>query len=263
MEEQEKVGNILKMVEEITKNYFEENTDADVSDLKEILKEFVTNPLFANKLVFQLREKMSGLNKVDDFLWNSIEDEINKYYSKSVRKLSPLYEGRVREYEKRLVELIKQFGVGKGQTPTVSMVLSYLLLHEESGLTQQQLKELTGLSMGSISSNLKTLERALVKTLIKGTRTYKYSLITIPGGSIAELAFKAGEDKKKKTNDAIKYVERKISQLEAVEMRDLKGAKSLINRLDDLLKYLLVRREIIEDLSQEDELIGKITSKFD
>lgn len=261
MEEQEKVGSILRMVQEITKNYFEENIDADVSDLKEILKEFVTNPLFANELVFQLRDKMSGLNKVDEFLWNSIEDEINAYYNESVKKESHLFNGKVREYEKRLVELIKQFGIGKGQTPTVSTVLSYLLLHEESGLTQQQLKELTGLSMGSISSNLKTLERALVKTMIKGTRTYRYSL-TIPGSTLAQLAFKAGQDKKKMTDDAIKFVEKKINKLEALEMRDLRGKKELLNRLDDLLKYLLVRRKVIEDIST-DQIIDKIAKKLD
>ena len=261
MEEQEKIGKILRIVQEITKNYFEENIDSNVSDLKEILKEFVTNPLFSNELVFQLRNKMSELNKIDEFLWNSIEDEINAYYNKSVKKERHLYEGKVREYEKRLVELIMQFGIGKGQTPTISTVLSYLLLHEETGLTQQQLKELTGFSMGSISSNLKALERALAKTLIKGTRTYKYSIV-VQGSTFAQMAFKVGEDKKKVNEDAIKFIEDKISQLKAREMKDLSGAKILLNRMDDVMNYLLARKEVMEDIAQ-DELIEKIVKKLD
>lgn len=261
MEDKDKINKILNLVGDLSKNYFKENIDNDITDLKERLRDFVTNPLFSDDSIYEIRTFMSELDKVDDYLWNSIEDVIAKNYSKYVRKESFNFEGKMRDHEKQLVGIIKEFGVGKNQTPTMSTIISYLLLHEESGLTQQQLKELTGFSMGSISSNLKIMERALVKTLIKGTRTYKYSL-SIPGGSFAQLAFKAGEIKKESNEQAINFIKDKIALLNDGKYVGKLGQKMLVNRLNDLKSYILVRKDILDRISQ-DKLIDKIVKKLD
>jgi len=261
MEDKDKTDKILNLVGELSKKYFRENIDNDITYLKERLRDFVTNPLFSDDSIYEIRTLMSELDKVDDYLWNSIEDVIAKTYSKYVKKESFNFEGKMRDYEKQLVDIIKEFGVGKNQTPTMSTIISYLLLHEESGLTQQQLKELTGFSIGSISSNLKILEQALVKTLIKGTRTYKYSL-SIPGGTFAQLAFKAGELKKESNEQAMNFIEEKIALLNDRKYEGKLGQKMLVNRLNDLRSYILVRKDIFDSISQ-DKLIDKIIKKLD
>ena len=259
MEEQEKTGKIISIVRKITKNYFSENIDNDISDFKKKLREFVSDPLFSDKLTYQLRREMSALDKLDDYLWKSIEEEISEVYSKFAQKKSYLFEGKIREYERRLVEIVKEFGKGKGQTDVFSTVISYLLFHE-NGLTQQQLRELTGFSAGSISNTLKVFERALVKTLIKGTRTYRYSL-SIPGGNFAELALRTSILKKETNDEAIKFIQEKLDTMNSNILKHKKGKNLLLERTNEIMDYLLERREIINEISKPgfmDRIIKKL-----
>ena len=260
MEEQEKISKILCLVRDITKNYFNENIDNDISDLKKKLQEFVSDPLFSDELTYQLRKEMSALDKLDDYLWKSIEEEIIEVYSEFAQKKSYLFEGKIREYEKRLVDIVKEFGKGKGQTDTFSTVISYLLFHE-NGLTQQQLRELTGFSAGSISNTLKIFDRALVKSLIKGTRTYRYSL-SIPGGNFAELALRTSILKKETNDEAIEFVQEKLDALNRNTLHNKKGRNLLLERTNEIMNYLFERRDIINEISKP-EFIDRFIKKLE
>ena len=260
MEEQEKTSKILSLVRQITKNYFNENIDNDILDLKKKLREFVSDPLFSDDLTYQLRKEMSVLDKFDDYLWKSIEQEISDIYSEFAQRKSYLFEGKIREYEKRLVDIVKEFGKGKGQTETFSTVISYLLFHE-NGLTQHQLRELTGYSAGSISNILKIFGKVLVKSLIKGSRTYKYSL-NIPGGSMAQLAVRTSNLKKETNDAAIKFVQEKLDDLNSTILKDKKGKNLLLERTNEIMNYLFERREIINEISKP-EFMDRIIEKLE
>ena len=260
MKEQEKISKILRLVREITKNYFDENIDNDISDLKTKLREFVSDPLFSDNSIFELRKEMSDLEKLDDYLWASMEEEIDETYSKFAQKKSYLFEGKIREYEKKLVEIVKEFGKGKGQTESFSTVIAYLLFHE-NGLTQHQLRELTGYSAGSISNILKSFGKVLEKSLIKGTRTYKYSL-NIPGGSFAQLALKTSEFKKETNEEAIEFVQGKLDLLNDEKLQDKRGRDLLLERTNEIKEYLLERGKIINEISKP-EFLNKILKKME
>ncbi len=260
MEEQKKTSKILSLVRDITKNYFSENIDSNILDFKNKLRDFISDPLFSDELTYQLRKEMSTLDKLDDYLWKSIKEEITEVYSEFAQKKSYLFEGKIREYEKRLVDIVKEFGKGKGQTDTFSTVISYLLFHE-NGLTQNQLRELTGFSAGSISNTLKAFDRALVKSLIKGTRTYRYSL-SIPGGSFAQLALRTSILKKETNDEAIEFVQEKLDALNRNTLHNKKGRNLLLERTNEIMNYLFERRDIINEISKP-EFIDRFIKKLE
>jgi DNA-binding transcriptional regulator GbsR (MarR family) len=260
MEEQEKTSKILSLVQQITKNYFNENIDNDIFDLKKKLREFVSDPLFSDDLIYQLRREMSVLDTLDDYLWKSIEEEINDVYSEFVQRKSYLFEGKIREYERRLVDIVKEFVKGKGQTDTFSTVISYLLFHE-NGLTQHQLRVLTGFSAGSISNTLKIFDQVLVKSLIKGTRTFKYSL-NIPGGNMAQLALRTSNLKKKTNDEAVMFVQEKLDILSSTMLKDKKGRDLLLERTNEIMNYLFERRDLINEISKP-EFMDRIIKKLE
>jgi DNA-binding transcriptional regulator GbsR (MarR family) len=69
-----------------------------------------------------------------------------------------LSEERLRAIEKRLAEIITDFGYLRGRSPKVSKVLAYIYIRRE--VSQHLLRELTGYSLGTISTALQELEKS-------------------------------------------------------------------------------------------------------
>ncbi|MHA1281557.1 MAG: hypothetical protein ACTSQP_03555 [Promethearchaeota archaeon] len=89
---------------------------------------------------------------------------------------SHIFEGRILEYKNEFMNFFIEVNTNRGQTPTMCKIMGNLLIHKN--LTQSQLKELTGLSAGSISANLSALASIGIvkKKRIPGTHSYEYSL---------------------------------------------------------------------------------------
>jgi len=116
------------------------------------------------------------------------------------------------------------------------------LIH--NSLTQDQVRELTGFSKGSVSTNLNALEEYgfLKKKLIKGTRKYLYSRVE----DFSQLSVDTGAFKKEINEKAKKFFRSKIKELN--EFKDKKGYKILSERLSDIMKFLEIHKKLIDHI---------------
>ena len=151
------------------------------------------------------------------------------------------FEGILQELEKKLIK----FMVGLVKTtsplsPKLTEILGYLLLHGE--LTQAQLVELTGFSIGTISSNLNQMISLNIvrKKLIPRARTYKYIFLGGQGSIESQASFLKLEI----ITAAINFFKEKLKQLE--QFRDEKGFDLLHERTKAILKYFQWHKSVIE-----------------
>jgi DNA-binding transcriptional regulator GbsR (MarR family) len=84
---------------------------------------------------------------------------------------SALGEEKLRAIEKRLAEIITGFGYLRGRSPKVSKVLAYIYIRREA--SQHLLRELTGYSLGTISTALQELEKSGVVSKHYGPDTHR------------------------------------------------------------------------------------------
>ena len=159
-----------------------------------------------------------------------------------------LYQGKIRYYEKRLIELIIEITESKERSPTIYEIIGYILIH--GSLTQKQLKDLTGFSLGKLSANLNALVGAggLDKKLIKGTHAYAYSF----GGDISKILSRTSF-LKFDTNVKLKeLVEDKIVELEMKEFANKSGRELLLKRMYEMIDFVEVHRELLEAITSSD-----------
>lgn len=151
------------------------------------------------------------------------------------------FEGIIQKIEKKLIK----FMVGLVETssplsPKLTEILGYLLLHGH--LTQAQLVELTGFSIGTISSNLNQMISLNIvkKELIPKARTYKYIFL----GGEGSIESQAGFMKLDIITTAVDFFKQKLDELE--KLRGEKGFELLQERLKALLNYFEWHKTIIE-----------------
>lgn len=81
-------------------------------------------------------------------------------------------EQKLREIENRLVEIITGMGTLKGRSKRVAEINAYIAIRKE--VTQQLLRELTGYSLGSVSSTVQSLEEIGLITKHKDPNSRQY-----------------------------------------------------------------------------------------
>lgn len=172
---------------------------------------------------------------------------------------SHLFSDKLRKYENKLVEFLLDIAQSKRVNPKISMISSYLLIHES--LTQKELKKLTGFSMGSISTILSVMTGTgtFQKERIPHTHTFTYSFtgkledLTTRGIEIALSTFGPLETYlKNKKEELIKFIE-----------QSKKGAQHLSNRIDELLETFEIYKIIFPILIENstNETLKDISSK--
>lgn len=253
MIDQKKINNLLEIIGKIAQNYLENNKGGHIKLLKEKLKDLLTDPIWNEKLILELKNKINKLDlSNEDFtsLWNVIDRRLDEDYSDYVERKTHMFEGKIREYEKRVIKFFVRAGKLKGQNYVLATIIGYLLLHKRDGLTQAQMKELTGLSKGAISENLKLLEASpiLKKELIKGTRKYLYSF----GGDFSAIASGTSVYKFDANEYAKKFLQSMIINLEPFQFR--KGNKILLERIQGILSFLEFHYKLV-DLITDSEFI--------
>ena len=100
------------------------------------------------------------------------------------------FEGIIQDLEKKLIKfMVGLVNTTSPLSPKLTEILGYLLLHGE--LTQAQLVELTGFSIGTISSNLNQMISLNIirKELIPKARTYKYLFLGGQGSIKSQAGF--------------------------------------------------------------------------
>ncbi len=147
----------------------------------------------------------------------------------------------IRDYEHQVVDFLVELGKSRGQTDVTLKIIGYLLIHKN--LTQEQLTELTGLSRGSISTNLNVMTSVgyIKKELIPGSSTYSYSF----GGNLSQIASTTSFVKTEQNDLAIQFFQQKIAQLKGDNLQGKVGRDLLIERVKALIRFLEIRNKIV------------------
>jgi hypothetical protein len=119
-------------------------------------------------------------------------------------------------------------------------ISSYLLIH--GSLTQKELRELTGLSTGTISTFLSVMIGAgrFQKELIPKTHTFRYSY----SGNIDEMTIRGIDIMINSLTSMGVYLKGKKKNLKELEIQNKKGAKHLSQRIDELLDIFEFYKEV-------------------
>ncbi len=252
MVEQNRIPKLLDLTRKIAQNYLENNKISHIKPVKEKVKDLLTNPLWNDKSIFLLKQLIDEKDlsqKEFDSLWNDIEEIFDNYYQDYLKKKTYIFQGKIRQYEKRLLDFFVKAGKLKSQNYVLASIIGCLLIHKSTPLTQAQIKELTGLSKGGISTNLKLLEMTPIikKELIKGSRKYSYSF----GGDLSEIASNTGLYKYE-TNEIVKnFLNAKALELE--NFKDKNGYKILSQRIKDINdNFLMIHRKLIKFIIESD-----------
>jgi DNA-binding transcriptional regulator GbsR (MarR family) len=152
---------------------------------------------------------------------------------------SHIFEGKIKEYEQILIDFVLDSGRAKSVDPNLQLVLGYIGIHKR--LTQKQLKDLTGLSKGTISKKLRDILALGVVRKEKIPKSNECIYVNTPEtyGDIADTTF---EDFMK-INELIK---KKIKELE--KHKEKKGAVFLSERLKGLTKTFETVQNIWSDI---------------
>jgi len=156
-----------------------------------------------------------------------------------------LFDRKLRKYEDKIIELLLDIAQQKRANLKPSMISSYLLIHEE--LTQKELKELTGLSMGTISTFLSVMTGAgsfIEKRRIPKTHTFVYSF----SGKLGDLTVKSLEIAVKSIISIDGYLRNTILKLDKLDEQGKKGAKHLSQRIAELLDSFAYYKELFPGL---------------
>lgn len=92
---------------------------------------------------------------------------------------TPLIEEKFRTIEKKLVDILTNLGYLKGRSAKTSEIMAYIYVRQE--VTQKTLRELTGYSLGTISTALQHLEKLgmVRKHPDPDTREYHYEGVVV------------------------------------------------------------------------------------
>ncbi|MFX1327569.1 MAG: hypothetical protein ACFE91_05425 [Promethearchaeota archaeon] len=150
-----------------------------------------------------------------------------------------IFEGKIKEYEQILIDFILDSGRAKSVDPNLQLIIGYIGIHKK--LTQKQLKDLTGLSTGTISKKLRDILALRVAKKEKIPKTNEYLYINTPE-SYGDIADAALEDFMK-INE---FLKKKITELE--KFIDKKGAGFLLKRLKGLIKTFETVQHIWSDI---------------
>ena len=163
---------------------------------------------------------------------------------------SHLFDDKLRIYENRLVEILLDIGQSKRANPKMSAISCYLLIHGK--LTQKEIKELTGFSMGTVSTYLSVMTGTehFQKQRIDGTHTFTYSF----SGKLEVLTTRAIEVAVSSLGSIELYLKNKIETLKKLIGQSKKGAKQFSERIEEMLYSFDIYKKIFpsEGVSAEE-----------
>lgn len=153
-----------------------------------------------------------------------------------------IFEGKMRDFEKQIVDSFVKIGEFRYLTPKVSTIFAYLVIH--GALTQSNLKDLTGYSLGTISNTLNLMMsiNLVDKKLIPGTHTFIYHLFR---GS-SETMPQSSQYKLESVNEAKIFFQNKIKELEESKLKNCKGYIILLRRLREMMEFLNIWIKLLQ-----------------
>lgn len=170
-----------------------------------------------------------------------------------------LFSDKLRKYEDKIVEFLLDIAKSKRVNPKISTISSYLLIHGK--LTQKELKELTGFSMGSISTLLSVMTGtgAFQKERIPHTHTFMYSF----PGKLENLTTKGIEIALSTFGPLETYLKNRKKELKKLTEQSKEGAEHLLQRIDELLETFEIYKILFPMMTRNstNETLKELSSK--
>jgi DNA-binding transcriptional regulator GbsR (MarR family) len=140
-------------------------------------------------------------------------------------------EQKLKEIENKLVDIITNLSFLKGRQPKISKIIALTYLHRKT--TQKQLRELTGYSLGTISTTLQSLEKMGIvhKTQDQQTREYNYELegtLAQPGSRSVTNIFEYFAQQKQ----FLKKTKTKLAQSDLSNKKGYPELSEFVNKMD-------------------------------
>ena len=178
---------------------------------------------------------------------------------KDTETISHLFNERLKKYEDKIAEFLLDIASSKRVNPKISTISSYILIHEK--LTQKELKELTGFSMGSVSTFLSVMTGtgAIQKERIPHTHTFTYSFI----GKLEDLTTKGIEVALSTFSPLEAYLKSKTKELKKLTGKSKEGAEHLLQRIDELLETIEIYKILFPMMTRDstNEALEELSSK--
>ncbi len=150
-----------------------------------------------------------------------------------------LFQGKIKEYEQILIEFVLESGRAKSVDPNLQLILGYIGIHKS--LTQKELKDLTGLSAGTISKKLGDILTLGVIKKEKIPKTNQFLYINAP-----EAYVDTADATLEEFIEINEFLKKKITEIE--KFKDKKGAEFLSERIKSLIKTFETVQNIWSDL---------------
>jgi DNA-binding transcriptional regulator GbsR (MarR family) len=145
-----------------------------------------------------------------------------------------LGEERFGVIERRLVDIIANFGYLKGRSAKTTEVMAYIYIRQE--VTQKLLRELTGYSLGTISAALQNLEKwgVVSKHPSPNARGYIYRL----AGTLSQVLSRSMtgfQDYLSQTSGFLEEVELKLSKLSLSKKQGYSKLRRFLDEMNVLI----------------------------
>jgi len=153
-----------------------------------------------------------------------------------------IYEGRMREIEKQIIDFFIKIGLHRYLTPKFSMIFGYIIIHR--ALSQSELSNLTGYSVATVSNTLKLMISLNLanKRLRPNSHEYEYFIFS----ENTSLTPQSSKFKLDSVQKALEFFSNKKQQLETSNLTGKKGYLLLLQRIEELLAFLNIWRSMIE-----------------
>ena len=162
-------------------------------------------------------------------------------------------EEKLRLIERKLADIIANFGYLKGRSAKTSDVLAYIYIRQE--VTQQLLRELTGYSLGTVSTALQDLEQlgVISKHASPNARGHIYRLAGTPSQmlsrSMADFPAYLSQ-----TSSFLKAMDAKLSKL---SLSTKQGYSNLRRFLDQMNVLIPAYEHILQKFQATPSSVGK------
>jgi DNA-binding transcriptional regulator GbsR (MarR family) len=164
-----------------------------------------------------------------------------------------LSEEKLRNIEKRLADMIAEFGYLKGRSAKVTKALAYIYIRGE--VTQQLLRELTGYSLGTISTALQDLEKLNIvsKNPVPYSRQYSYKI----NGTLSEVLSRSMTGFPVYLSQVSEFLKEIETKLNKPSLSNKQGHKEIRQFLDEMTVLIPAYRQVLQKFQIINPLAGE------
>ena len=158
-----------------------------------------------------------------------------------------LSEEKLRAIEIRLADIIADFGHLKGRSAKVTKVLAYIYIRRE--VTQQLLRELTGYSIGTISTALQNLEKSGIvsKYPSPDARRYFYKI----DGTLSQVLSRSLADFPVYLHQVNEFLKEIAIKLTEPSLSNKQGYKNIRQFLDEMAVLIPAYGYVLQKFQKE------------